>query len=51
VFEDVHITALKEIMNRLCDKLDIILKECDGEDDHIQLLIEYPSNYRSDTSG
>jgi putative transposase len=42
VFEDVHITALKEIMNRLCDKLDITLKECDGEDDHIHLLIEYP---------
>lgn len=42
VFKDEHIEALKGIFNRLCEELNITLKECDGEDDHIHLLIEYP---------
>ena len=42
VFKTQHITALNEIFKSICEKFDTSLEECNGEDDHVHLLINYP---------
>ena len=42
VFKTQHITALNEIFKSICEKFDASLEECNGEDDHVHLLINYP---------
>lgn len=36
------IQALHESFSDICDKFGAFLKECDGETDHVHLLVEYP---------
>ena len=42
VLEKHHIDALNSIFSSICEKFEASLVECNGEDDHIHLLIEYP---------
>lgn len=34
--------ALRESFDIIAAKFDAIVRECDGEDDHVHLLVEYP---------
>lgn len=34
--------ALRSVFATVCADFDASLKECDGEDDHVHLLIDYP---------
>jgi len=42
VFEKYHIEPLRDIFENICKKFESTLEECNGEDDHIHLLINYP---------
>lgn len=42
VLQDVHISSLKDLFSSVCEKFEATLVECNGEEDHIHLLIEYP---------
>lgn len=42
VFEAQHFEALKAIFAKICVDFKAQLVECDGEDDHIHLLVNYP---------
>ena len=42
VFEVKHIEALKVIFEKVCQDFKADLVECNGESDHIHLLINYP---------
>ena len=42
VFQDVHIEHLQRTFRQVCKDFDVVLAACDGEDDHVHLLIEYP---------
>ena len=42
VFQENHIKALTDIFTGICIKFEAELKECNGEADHIHLLIYYP---------
>lgn len=33
---------LKEIFTNICADFEAVLVECDGEDDHVHLLVNYP---------
>lgn len=37
-----HIRYLADIFGKVCGDFGAVLMECDGEDDHIHLLVEYP---------
>ena len=41
-FSKQHIQALQHIFNKVCLDFDAELIECEGEKDHIHLLINYP---------
>jgi putative transposase len=43
VFTDVMLTRLEQIMKEQCETLDSVLLEFGGENDHIHLLVSYPS--------
>lgn len=34
--------ALRESFSKICSDFEATLKECDGENDHVHVLIEYP---------
>lgn len=34
--------VLRDSFEQVCDDFGAVLKECDGEDDHVHLLVEYP---------
>lgn len=34
--------ALRDSFEKVCSDFDADLKECDGEEDHVHLLVEYP---------
>jgi putative transposase len=42
VFAKTHLDALRDIFMRICDDFEATLMECDGEDDHVHLLVNYP---------
>lgn len=42
IFGDAHLEYLQFTMKSLCEELGVDLKDCNGESDHIHLLIEYP---------
>lgn len=42
VLSEVAILDLREIFTKVCRDFDAELIECDGEDDHVHLLVEYP---------
>ncbi len=42
VFEAEHIDHLSRTFRQVCADFDSVLAACDGEDDHVHLLIEYP---------
>lgn len=43
VFEKEHLAALREIFEKICQDFEATLVEVDGEDDHVHLLVNYPS--------
>jgi len=42
VFTPEMIDTLKEFFSKICGDMESELIECDGEDDHIHLLVNYP---------
>jgi REP element-mobilizing transposase RayT len=42
VFTSEHLTLLAEVFADVCADFGAMLTECNGEDDHVHLLIEYP---------
>ena len=42
VFDGAAIEELRGIFTKVCADFDAELRACDGEDDHVHLLIEYP---------
>lgn len=42
LFSKAVIKDLNELFSRVCNDFESILKECDGEEDHVHLLVEYP---------
>jgi len=45
VFDDVAIEWLQAHFTKVCEGLDWRLLACDGEADHIHVLVEYPPKY------
>jgi putative transposase len=42
VLDDAATDALRTIFARVCEDFGAELRTCDGEDDHVHLLVEYP---------
>ena len=42
VFEDAHHEAIGRIFRQVCSDFNAVLVDCNGEEDHVHLLIEYP---------
>ena len=42
VFDGRAIETLRNIFTKVCTDFEAELRACDGEDDHVHLLIEYP---------
>lgn len=42
VFTDEMLTRLEQILKGVCDEFEVVLKEFNGEQDHVHVLIEYP---------
>jgi putative transposase len=42
VLDDAAIEALRDIFANVCADFGCDLRACDGEDDHVHLLVEYP---------
>lgn len=42
VFDSEILNKMQELMQRICDDHEVVLKEFNGESDHVHLLIEYP---------
>ena len=42
VFDGDAIDALRDIFAKVCTDFGAELRTCDGEDDHVHLLVEYP---------
>ena len=42
VFKKVHLEAMSDIFNSVCDDFESTLVEFDGEHDHVHLLVHYP---------
>ena len=42
VLHQEHISSLKNIFSNICNDFESELVECNGEEDHIHLLINYP---------
>lgn len=41
-FKKVHLDAMNDIFNSVCDDFESTLVEFDGEKDHVHLLVHYP---------
>ena len=41
VLSDLHLEAFKDTAAEICSEFEAELKECNGESDHVHLLIEY----------
>jgi len=42
VFDSKHLDLLTEVFADVCGDFGATLTECNGEDDHVHLLVEYP---------
>ncbi|HCL8067251.1 IS200/IS605 family transposase [Enterobacter cloacae] len=42
VFEEFHLEKVNQYVSEVCGDFGAELKECDGEADHVHMLIEYP---------
>jgi putative transposase len=42
VLSELAIRDLRAIFTKVCKDFEAVLVECDGEDDHVHLLVEYP---------
>jgi len=42
VFDSEILDKMQELMKRICDDHEVVLKEFNGKSDHVHLLIEYP---------
>jgi putative transposase len=42
VLDDAALDTLKQIFGKICSDFGSELRACDGEDDHVHLLVEYP---------
>ena len=42
VFDGAAIEELRDIFTKVCADFSAELRACDGEDDHVHLLVEYP---------
>jgi putative transposase len=42
VFGAAHLKRLEEIFRSVCTDFEVILKEFNGESDHVHLLVNYP---------
>ncbi|KAB8197643.1 IS200/IS605 family transposase [Nonomuraea phyllanthi] len=42
VFTDAHLRRLEEIMRDVCADFEVELREFNGEDDHVHLLVNFP---------
>lgn len=42
VLDDAAIGILRDIFSAICSNFGAEMKACDGEDDHVHLLVEYP---------
>ena len=42
VFDGAAIEVLRSIFAKVCADFEAELRACDGEDDHVHLLVEYP---------
>jgi putative transposase len=43
VFDEAILRDLERIFRSVCADFECELKECNGEDDHVHLLVEYPT--------
>ena len=46
VFTDRHHTRLEEIMRAVCADFETDLVECNGENNHVHLLVNFPRRSR-----
>jgi putative transposase len=42
VFNQQHLLFLEEVFSDVCEKFESTLLECNGEEDHVHLLLAYP---------
>lgn len=42
VFNQKHLHFLEEVFSDVCEKFESALLECNGEEDHVHLLLTYP---------
>jgi putative transposase len=42
VFDSEILTKAEELMRKICEENEVVLKEFNGESDHVHLLVEYP---------
>lgn len=42
VLDDAMLTTCEEAMRKVCTGFEAVLREFNGEDDHVHLLVEYP---------
>jgi len=42
VLRSEHLALLDDVFAKVCSDFGATLVECDGEDDHVHLLVEYP---------
>lgn len=42
VMNDEVLTRCEEVMRKVCEDFEAELKECNGETDHVHLLVHYP---------
>ncbi len=45
LFDDAAIEWLQAHFAKVCETMDCVLVACDGEADHVHLLVEYPPKY------
>jgi putative transposase len=43
VFDSEILTKAEELMRKICEENEVVLKEFNGESDHVHLLVEYPA--------
>lgn len=43
VFTQAHFATMREVFTKVCNDFEVELVEFDGEDDHVHLLVNYPS--------
>lgn len=45
IFDDAAIEWLQAHFGKVCETMDCVLVACDGESDHIHMLVEYPPKH------